>query len=219
MLLNMVSTVDGRATLKGRSGGIGDLADRQFFHALRSVVDGVLVGAGTARAERYGRLIKTEQARALRVSRGLQQEPLACIVSGRMDLPADLPLLQEPEARVAILTSSEASLVGSAASVEYIRVERDGRLDLALALREVTQGFGVRTLLCEGGPHLSGQLLAAGLVDELLLTLGPKLAGEDPGGPGLRIVAGAELEPPVELSLVEADAYGSELFLRYRLGG
>lgn len=140
-------------------------------------MDGVLVGAGTARMERYGRLIKNEQARALRVSRGLQPEPLACIVSGRMDLPVDLPLLQEPEARVAILTSSAASLAGSAAQVDYVRVGRDGRVDLGLALRELTQEFGLRTLLCEGGPHLAGELVAAGLVDELFLTLGPKLGG------------------------------------------
>jgi riboflavin biosynthesis pyrimidine reductase len=217
VLLDMVSTVDGRASLGGRSGAIGDLADRQFFHALRTVVDGVMVGAGTARAERYGRLIKTEEARALRHSRGLREEPLACFVSGRLDLPADLPLLQEPAARVAIITSSGASLAGSAARVDYVRVERDGRLDLALALQELTQKFGIRTLLCEGGPHLNGELLAAGLVDELFLTLGPKLAGEDPAGPALRIVAGTGLEPPVELRLVDVFAYGSELFLRYRV--
>src|ERR1700689_1510759 len=56
VLLNMASTVDGRATIGGRSGPIGNRADHELFHALRTTVDAVLVGAGTVRAERYGRL-------------------------------------------------------------------------------------------------------------------------------------------------------------------
>ncbi len=72
VLLNMVSTIDGRATLGGRSGPIGGRADREMFHALRTVVDAVLVGAGTARAEHYGRLVREESLRALRRERGLR---------------------------------------------------------------------------------------------------------------------------------------------------
>jgi hypothetical protein len=77
VLLNMVSTLDGRATIGGRSGPIGNRADRELFHALRSVVDAVLVGAGTARAERYGRLVREESVRERRLARGLAAEPLA----------------------------------------------------------------------------------------------------------------------------------------------
>ena len=66
LLLNMVSTADGRATLSGRSGSISGAADRALFHALRAPVDGVLVGAGTLRTERYGRIIPDPSVRALR---------------------------------------------------------------------------------------------------------------------------------------------------------
>jgi len=216
VMLNMVSTVDGRATLNGRSGALSDNADRQLFHGLRSAVDAVLVGAGTVRAERYGRIIPDASRRSERVARGLSEEPLACIVSGRMALEPDIPLLREPAAHVAILTASAASLPDSAAQVDYVRAGHEGRLDLAAALAELCERFHIYSVLCEGGPHLAFQLLAAGLVDELFLSLSPLLAGGEPaGGEALRILAGSEFQPPVELELLTTLRAGSSLFLRY----
>jgi riboflavin-specific deaminase-like protein len=218
LVLNMVSTADGRASIGGRSGPIGNRADRELFHGLRSVVDAVMAGAGTVRAERYGRIVPDESRRRARLARGLSAEPLACIVSGRLELPADLPLLAEPAARVAILTQSAASIPEHAAHVDYIRTAREGTLDLETALAELHERFAVRTLLCEGGPHLNAQLLAAGLVDELFLCVAPLLAGGDPvAGETLRILAGIDLDPPVELRLIGALESDSHLFLRYAL--
>ncbi|MGH2854121.1 MAG: dihydrofolate reductase family protein [Solirubrobacteraceae bacterium] len=220
VLLNMVCTADGRATLGGRSGPIGDRGDRELFHALRTAVDAVLVGAGTVRAERYHRLVREEAHRQLRHARGLAEEPLACVVSASLTLAADIPLLTDPAARIAILTPSPTGeLPGSASPVEYVRAARDdGTLDLPAALGELRARLGVHTLLCEGGPHLNGQLLAAGLVDELFLSLAPKLGGgvraESP-----RIVSGPELDPPVELELLDALESRSNLLLHYRVGG
>jgi riboflavin biosynthesis pyrimidine reductase len=220
LLLNMVSTLDGRATLDGRSGPIGNRADRELFHGLRTAVDAVLVGAGTARAEHYRRLIRDVSGRALRRGRGLVEEPLACIVSGRLALSGeDIPLLNDPAAHVAILTASNESLPRLGAQIEYVRAERDGRLDLAGALAQLHERFGVRTLLGEGGPHLNAQLLAAGLVDELFLSLAPLLAGGGEGGEALRILAGAELSPPVHAELLGVLESESHLFLRYGLRG
>jgi len=216
VMLNMVSTADGRATVDGRSGPISGRADRELFHGLRTAVDAVLVGAGTVRAERYGRVIPDESRRRERRQRGLSEEPLACIVSGRLALGADIPLLGQPSARVAILTSSPASLPATPAHVDYVRAARAGLLDLPAALAELRERFAVHTLLCEGGPHLACQLLAGGLVDELFLSLSPTLAGGEPsGGEALRILAGTELEPPVELELLGVLQSDSSLFLRY----
>jgi riboflavin biosynthesis pyrimidine reductase len=215
LLLNMVSTVDGRATLQGRSGTLSGPADRALFHALRAPVDGVLVGAGTVRRERYGRLIPDPAVRELRRRRGLHEEPLACIVSGRLALDEEIPLLGEPDARVAILTASAASLPSSEATVEYVRAGT-GQLDIGAALGELSARFAIQTLLCEGGPHLARELLAAGLIDELFLSLSPLLAGGEPaGGEALRILAGAELEPPAILELLDVARSDSYLFLRY----
>jgi riboflavin-specific deaminase-like protein len=218
LVLNMVSTTDGRATLGGRSGQIGGEADRELFHGLRTVVDGVMVGAGTLRAERYRRLVRDEGAVAMRLGRGLEEQPLACIVSGRLALEGDIPLLADAGARVAILTSSAASLPQECrAEIEYVRAAREGHLDLASALEELRERFAVGTLLCEGGPHLNSKLLEEGLVDELFLSLSPTLAGGDTTGESLRIVSGPELDPPVGLELVGALEHDSHLFLRYRV--
>ncbi|HEV3095287.1 MAG TPA: dihydrofolate reductase family protein [Solirubrobacteraceae bacterium] len=251
--LNMISTADGRATLSGRSGTIGGEADKQLFHGLRTVVDAVMAGAGTVRTEGYRRLVRDPAARETRRRRGLSEEPLACVVSGRLALGEQIPLLADPEARVAILTASQDSLPAACrARIEYVRcalaagAAGGGQLDLAAAMRELRGRFGVRTLLCEGGPHLNAHLLATGLVDELFLSLAPTLAGGDAvrngtdcggrslrshprigqrrrrvspdfGSESLRIVSGLDLDPPVAMELVSAHEHSSHLFLRYRI--
>ena len=216
VILNMVSTLDGRGSLDGRSGAISGPADRELFHALRLPVDAVLVGAETVRVERYGRMIRDQPSRLRRAERGMPQEPLACIVSGRLDLDPALPLLSERAARIAILTSSEASLAPTAAHVDYVRAAGVDGVDLTEALAQARERFGVHTVLCEGGPHLARRLLAEGLLDELMLSLAPVAAGGDPAaGHGMRILAGAELDPPVNLELLGALRSGSSLFLRY----
>jgi riboflavin biosynthesis pyrimidine reductase len=218
LLANMVSTADGRASLGGRSGALGNRADRELFHELRTTVDAVIVGAGTVRVERYGRLVPAEPRRRRRRERGLTDEPLACIVSASLSLPADIPLLADRSAHVVIVTPSQASIPGIAAQVDYVRAERDGLLDLAAAMTELRERFSVGTLLCEGGPHLIAQLLAAGLMDELFLSISPKLVGGEPAsGEALRILAGRELEPPARLELLSALENESHLFLRYRV--
>lgn len=219
LVLNMVSTADGRATVEGRSGAIGNAADRELFHGLRTAVDAVMAGAGTVRVERYRRLVRDERARLLRRRRGLEEEPWACIVSGRLDLPEDIPILSDPAARVVIVTSSAASLpqADGGAQIEYVRSREEGLLDLPSAMNELCERFGIRTVLCEGGPHTNSQLLADGLVDELFLSLSPKLAGGDVTDEALRIVAGPSIDPPMEMELASAFEHESHLFLRYRL--
>jgi riboflavin biosynthesis pyrimidine reductase len=217
VLLNMVATADGRATLGGRSGPISDEADRALFHALRSACDAVLVGAGTVRTERYGPLIRDAPRRAERERRGMAAEPIACIVSGRLELGEGIPLLQNADSRVVIITASQASLPAGGAQIDYIR-SAGAQLDLGAALAELAERYGVASLLCEGGPHLAMQLLGAGLLDELFLSVSPLLAGgaaAGAGAEGLRILAGGELQEPARLELLSALHASSTLFLRY----
>jgi riboflavin biosynthesis pyrimidine reductase len=217
----MVSTVDGRATLGGRSAPLSDPADRALFHGLRSVVDAVMAGAGTVRDERYGPIVPDPDNRRARAELGLRERPLACVVSESLAFPPDLPLLSDPDSTVAILTPSPRQLPSTtAASVEYVRARRsDGSLDLSAAFSELQDHLHVATLLCEGGPRLNTELLAGGLVDELFLSLSPTLAGGDPAGGerAPRILAGRELETPAHLELVCALEHDSRLFLRYRV--
>ncbi len=210
--VNMVATVDGRATVSGRTAPISSIADRQLFHALRTRVDAVMVGAGTIRTERYGRLVRDAARREQRRAAGLAPDPLAIVVSGRLDLPADVPLLQDPEQRVAIITASDDVIEGCAAPVEYLR---SSPVDLAGALARLRAEHGVRSILCEGGPHLNGSLLAAGLIDELFLTTAPTIAG---GAGALTILETALPGDPRAVELVWLLVAGSELFARYALG-
>ncbi len=210
LVLNMVSSLDGRAAIDWRTKGLSTELDRRLFHHLRTQADAVMVGAGTARTERYGRMAKSEELRDKRERDGLARDPLAVVVSGRLDLPADLPLLNEPEQRVLIATGSDAVLPGVGNQVEYARVGDD----LPLLMARLREQYGIRSVLCEGGPTLNSFLLAAGLVDELFLTLNPKLVG---GAAALTIVAGRELVEPAELSLMSVAEGAGDLFTRWRV--
>jgi riboflavin-specific deaminase-like protein len=210
LVVNMVSTLDGKATIDWRTQGLSDELDRALFHHLRTQADCVLVGAGTVRAERYGRMVKSDELREKRAREGLEPDALAVVVSGRLDLPADLPLLQEPAQRVVIATGADTRLEGTAAQIEYL----DSGDDLPLMMARLREDHGVRSIVCEGGPTLNAHLFAAGLVDELFLTLSPKLVG---GPAALTIVAGRELVEPAELDLVWALRGGESMFTRWRL--
>jgi riboflavin-specific deaminase-like protein len=206
--LNMVATVDGRASVAGRTAPISSVADRQMFHALRTRVDAVMIGAGTLRTERYGRLVRDPQRREQRVAAGLQADPLAIVVSGRLDLSCELPLLADPESRVVVITASEASLESCAAQISYLR---SAPVDLASALASL-RADGVRSILCEGGPNLNATLFACGLVDELFLTTVPKIAG---GAGALTIVGAAPLDEPLDARLHWLLEHEGEIFARY----
>ena len=208
--LNMVSSLDGKATIEWRTKGLSTELDRRLFHHLRTQVDAVMVGAGTVRAERYGRMTKSAELREKRLAEGLTPDPLAVIVSGRLDLPADLPILNEPEQRVVIATGSDAGLPGMGEQVEYARVGDD----LPKLMAHLEETHGIRSVLCEGGPTLNSYLFAGGLVDELFLTLNPKVAG---GAAALTIVAGRELVEPAELDLVSVAEGEGDLFTRWRV--
>jgi len=211
--VNMVSTADGKATIAGRAGPIGNRADRELFHALRTTVDAVMVGAGTVRAERYGRMVKDPAGQAARRARGLEAEPQALVVSASLDLSPDLPLLADPLSRPVMLTSSAAEIDAARADVLYLRDPRGGPLDLAELLRRARHELGIRTVLCEGGPRLNSSLLEVDLIDELFLSIAPKLVG---GRDGLTIVGGQALGVPADFELSWLLESEGHLFARYR---
>ncbi|HET6998324.1 MAG TPA: dihydrofolate reductase family protein [Solirubrobacterales bacterium] len=207
--MNFATTVDGRATIDGVSGSIGSDADTAMLAGLRMRFDAVMIGAGTMRAERYGRVIKSEERRRQRERIGLAPDPLMVIVSGRLDLPWDAPLFTAGAGEVLIFTASEAEPPVTATPLEVVRHE--GFVDLAEALRQLRQERGIRALLCEGGPGLHAELEGGGMADELFLTIAPKLAG----GEAPRIIEGV-LPAVAELELAWLLEQDGELFAHYR---
>jgi riboflavin biosynthesis pyrimidine reductase len=209
--VNFATTVDGRATIGGVSGPIGSAADTEMLLGLRTRFDAVMIGAGTMRAERYGRIVADQEDRERRKQLGLPPDPLMVIVSGRLDLPWDAPLFTAGGGRVLIFTASEAEPPETATSLEIIRHQRF--VNIVDALAHLRREREVRALLCEGGPGLHNQLEGAGFVDDLFLTIAPKLAG----GEAPRILEG-DLPGVAELELGWLLERDGELFVRYRRG-
>jgi riboflavin-specific deaminase-like protein len=214
LITNFATTADGRAAVDGRSGPIGDEGDRELFRRLRTQVDALLVGTNTLRIERYGRAVRQPELREAREAIGLAPEPLLATVSRSGELPTEIPLFEEPDARVVIFTTADCpEPTKAAAQVELVRLDR-AELTLTSALRHLRAHHDVRALLCEGGPTLMGALLGEGLVDELFLTLAPKLAG---GGTAPTLTSGPALPDPAEMELVWALERAGSLYLRYAL--
>jgi len=211
VLVNMVATADGLITIGGRSGPIGGPGDHALFHGLRTIVDAVLVGTGTLRVERYGRLVRDPGRRRQRAEAGLAQDPIALLISRSGRLPWDAPLFAAPEQHVVVVAPPGAPAPPADLGARIEMVEMDAPTP-ASALRAARSRFGIRSVLCEGGPTLNRSLLADGVLDELFLTIGPILAGS---GDALRIVAGEPLEEPIRLALLSVAHAGGELFLRY----
>jgi riboflavin-specific deaminase-like protein len=209
LVLNFASTLDGRATIQGKSGPIGSEADTEMLQRLRTRVDAVMIGAGTMRAERYGRMVSDPELRAYRERTGLAHDPLAVIVSNRLELPWDAPLFTDGGGRCVIFTASDQEPPQTPTPVACVR-HPEG-VELARALEWLLTDKGVRSVLCEGGPTLHGRLREEGLADELFLTFAPKLAG----GEGPRVLEGA-LPDVVELELAWLLESDGELFGRYR---
>jgi riboflavin biosynthesis pyrimidine reductase len=210
LALNFATTLDGRASIDGRSGPIGSDTDTAMLVGLRERFDAVMIGAGTMRVEKYGRIVSDPKRRAHREALGLAGDPLMIIVGG-LDLPWDAGLFTDGGGEVVLLTAAEYDPPPTATPVEPMREVTDGRVDLAKALGRLRRERGVRSVLCEGGPHLHSQLQAAGLADELFLTIAPKLVGA-----GSSILEGA-LPEVAELDLEWLLQEGSELFARYRV--
>jgi riboflavin-specific deaminase-like protein len=206
---NFASTIDGRAAIDGRSGAIGSDEDTAMLVGLRTRFDAVMIGAGTMRAERYGRIVKDPEVQAHRQRLGLSPSPLMAIVSGRFDLPWDAPLFAEA-GEVVIFTAAEGAEPPPGLTPQLEVVRHEGGVDLGAVLAHLGAEHGVRALLCEGGPRLHSQLWAGGLVDELFLTLAPKLTGAGPA-----IVEG-ELPELVSLELAWLLEHEGELYARYR---
>jgi riboflavin biosynthesis pyrimidine reductase len=180
---------------------------------LRTQADAVMLGAGTARAERVGRMVGDPASQEERRRGGLAPEPLLCIISETLRLPPDLPALRAQGHPVLIVTASSKDLGELPADVDYLRVPA-GPIDMTSVLEELRRTHGVRSVLCEGGPTLNSSLFAEDLVDELFLTVADKLLG---GVGGLTIVAGRSLSRPAELDLVRVLESDGQLFLRMRV--
>jgi riboflavin biosynthesis pyrimidine reductase len=211
---NMISTVDGAISLNGVSGALGGPPDRRVFQVLRSWADVVVVGAGTMRAEHYGPVRLDDDLREARTLRGQAPVPPVAVVTGSGDLDWAGPFFTDAEVRPIVLTTTgSADRVRSAGGqVAEVVAAGDATVDPATFLARLADD-GYRSVLLEGGPGLNADVVHAGLLQELCLTLSPMLVA----GSGPRVFAGPELAPPIGVHLVHLLEESGFFFLRLSL--
>lgn len=208
VMLNFVTSIDGATAVGGRSTPLNDEDDKMLFGALRAAADVIVVGAGTVAAESYGPVRLDEERRNRRVERGRSPVPVLAIVSGTLSVDPEARVFSDSDYKPMIITGPEANpgklaLIGDAADVVI--------LEEVTAPAIVAHLGAVGVLLCEGGPTLAGQFVAAGLVDEIDLTKAPLVVG----GESKRLVHGVVAEPPMEMRLDRVLVGDRSVFLRY----
>jgi riboflavin-specific deaminase-like protein len=207
VIINMVTSVDGRVTAEGKASRIGSALDRRVMRVLRSKADAVMIGAGTLRAEKL----------SLGLDNPAAPQPLAVVVSNTADLPFDENLIRHDRQRFILVTTQrhavESPLLGG---ILRVPATPSGEVDLGTALRLLKTEYAVEALLVEGGPRLNHALISQGFADEFFLTLAPKLLGGAPDET-LTILHGSALESR-EAEVLSVHLAGNELFLRYALG-
>jgi riboflavin-specific deaminase-like protein len=209
---NMVTSLDGAIAVDGRSGGLSGPADRTLFHVLRSLADVVLVGAGTARAEKYGLAKPGSIWPQLR--QGRPGTPPIAVVTRAMSLDLDSQLIRGDDSlpRTIVLTTARAPAdrVAAAAKTAHVIVAGDEEVSAKAALDKLAE-LGHRKILVEGGPTLLGQLVSAGLLDELCVTISPIIAG----GQGPRMIAGPGQAAAMDVTLATLVEDAGFLLSRY----
>jgi riboflavin biosynthesis pyrimidine reductase len=210
--LTMIASVDGATAVDGLSGGLGCAADQHLFQLNRSFADVILVAAGTMRAEGYGPAPMPPDLQADRRARGQSPVPPIAVVSRSCSFDWDAPFFTEAVARPIVITANCASEnhLARAAKVADLVISGDDQVDLAAALETLgTLGFG--SVAAEGGPSLNGALAQADLIDELCLTVSPRMVVGD----SKRAISGPALASPTGMTLASVCQEGDFLFLRY----
>jgi riboflavin biosynthesis pyrimidine reductase len=213
---HVVSGLDGSAAIRGRVGELSTAPDAKLFSLMRALADVVLVGAETVRAEGYGAVRLPRERVEAREAAGRPGTPPLAVVTRSLELDWSARAFTDapPWSRTLVITCAAADpgRLEHARAVADVVIAGDDRVDPELALRRLSE-LGHRIVLCEGGPTWLGEVVAAGLLDELCLTVSP-LMGGDPL-PVSVTPAGA---PLAHFALCHVLRDGDTLFLRYERG-
>jgi riboflavin biosynthesis pyrimidine reductase len=212
---HMVAGLDGCAAVHGRVGALSTAPDKALFADMRTLADVVLVGARTVREEGYGPVRLSAERSATRVAEGRAPTPPLAVVSRSLDLDWDARAFAgAPEqSRTMVVTcgSAPAQRLARAREVADVLVAGGESVEPDVLFTQLS-ARGFSHVLCEGGPTWLGELVMAGYVDELCLTVSPMMGG-DPL-PVAVFPPGAHL---TGFSLRQVLREDDSLFLRYEV--
>jgi riboflavin biosynthesis pyrimidine reductase len=209
--VNFIASLDGATTVAGRSAGLQSPGDLRVFRMLRALGDVVLVGAGTALAEGYGPMEDDPVVVRLRAALGRPETAPIAVVSRRASVPLDSRLIggAAPSLLITCDAADPARRAELQAAGMDVLVCGGTDVDLPLAVRRLVER-GLPHITCEGGPTLLRSLLAAGVVDELDLSISPALVGGE-----VRLVGDFPLPDVARLDLTALLEEDGMLFGRY----
>ncbi|MBC8121673.1 MAG: dihydrofolate reductase family protein [Gemmatimonadaceae bacterium] len=215
--LVVAMTVDGKiSAVDPQAPRDSDSADQAHLEYQVSLVDLILVGAGTIRAEGKTYLISNPELLAQRAVRGQPSQPVTCVVSHSLDLPLDLPFFNQDVRRWVLTTRTSLSSIHASLyqKAELVALGEEA-LDWELAYAFMAER-GIHKVAALGGGGLNAELLNAGRIDDLWVTVWPVIYG---GKRAPSPVEGEGFDPRMapHLQLVETRQVGSELFLHYQV--
>lgn len=198
---NFVQTIDGKTAVTGARGNeywpLGSTLDYELLTGLRERADVLVHGARTAQFCRTLDRIGSVKFQNRRKRLGITRPLLYCVVS-RQPSKALLHLLADPPSGTDVYIASQSSLKKM---IEYLSAR-----------------YAAHRILLEGGPTLMGSFLKENLVNELFLTITPKIIGSR-SGHTRTLAEGVLFEPSslIHASVVSCLSIDNEVFLRYSL--
>jgi len=205
----MIFSADGAAAVAGRVKALTCPADQYLLRHLRGYADAVLVGGATARAEGYGPIRLSAEQQRQRLAAGRPHPQLAVVsLTGRLPQTLHSPSREPP-----ILITSRAAAARNELQTDprhQVLIAGDHRVEIATALDLLRQA-GIHRILCEGGPTLLDEIVRADLLDEICVTIAPKLAGNQCVGQS----SAPSIAVPVDLRIRHAVIHDGYVFLRY----
>lgn len=197
--LKMAMSLDGRTALaNGRSQWISGEAARQDVQDWRARSSAILTGIGT---------VLSDDPRLTARGEGVARQPLRVVLDTQLRIPANAKLLAQPGRSLIFSTITDAARIAQVQreSVEVVSLP-EMKLDAILAELARRQ---INEVWIEAGATLGGALLNAGLVDELILYVAPKLLGDSARGL-FQLPAFERLEDAVSLSITDVRAVGDD---------
>jgi riboflavin-specific deaminase-like protein len=181
LLVNMAMTADGKiATVNRAVSSFTSTRDHQHLLELRATADAVMAGARTVDSVPINLGPGPAKFRRRRLRRGLAEYNLRVIVSRSGSVNPQARIFQQRFSPIIVLTTRQAGparLRRLYTLADAVKICGRKEINFKTALQWLRRRWGVKRLLCEGGGELNGALFHAGLVNELHLTICPKIFG------------------------------------------